>query len=26
MEIFWHTIARYNAATWPVQIVLVAAA
>lgn len=25
MEIFWDTIARYNAATWPVQIVLVAA-
>lgn len=26
MEIFWNTIAAYNAATWPVQIVLVAAA
>lgn len=26
MEIFWNTIASYNAATWPVQIVLVAAA
>ena len=25
MEIFWDTIARYHAATWPVQIVLVAA-
>lgn len=26
MEIFWNTIAAYNAATWPVQIVLVAVA
>lgn len=26
MEIFWNTIARYNAGTWPVQIVLVATA
>ena len=26
MEIFWNTIARYNAGTWPFQIVLVAAA
>lgn len=26
MEIFWDTIATYNAATWPVQLVLVAAA
>lgn len=22
MEIFWNTIASYNAATWPVQILL----
>lgn len=26
MEIFWNTIARYNAATWPWQIAIVAAA
>ena len=26
MEIFWNTIARYNAATWPVQIVIVLSA
>lgn len=26
MEIFWNTIAAYNAATWPVQIVLVTTA
>ena len=26
MDVFWNTIAAYNAATWPVQLLLVAVA